>query len=579
MPSVATLFLAAGACLVFYALLQAFSPLVAIYKHHRAAQAVGLPVKILPVPPGVFPFFAFQIIKRLGLATPGGAVEKMFNVGRADGFGMHGELGDTFLTVSTIGIGLVTADPKVASYVSARKEQFPKPPNTGALINLYGKNVINTRGEQWRIHRKVAGPVFSEKIHRDVWNEATRQAGYLLRAWNARSNSDEFVLTQLEDDALRLGMHVITGAAYGVPLGWDQNPPSATKTSMSYRRSLEQLTAYLMPLFLTPRWALRLAPRWTTWGQAWEAYSAFGGYMLGMLELARQKREKNEEPEEGDNLMTVLTRAELSQELDPTEVLGNAFIFLFAGHETTANTLHYALLLLTLHPEIQALVHSEIDELYGSRTSLVYDDFPRMRWVMAVMNETLRVFAPTAMVNKWTDEPTAIPYGRTTVVLPPNTRVSTNITGIHSNPAVWGPDAKVWRPARWIVSTPTTHFILPSAPPSPSLHVDFGAASLLTPTPAASRPSTPGLGAPDLLKPAKGTFLPFSEGSRMCSGRKFAAVEFCAVLCTLLKEHRLEMPRDWSEERMWGVVRGRKPGALTLQPPEPVPIVMVPRRR
>ncbi|KAJ7198983.1 cytochrome P450 [Mycena pura] len=401
----------------------------------------------------------------------------------------------------------------------------------------------------------------------------------MLNVWKSSSSSDEAVLSQLEDAALRLGLNVITGAAYGIPLGWDENPPTAVKSSMSYRRSLEQLSAHLMPLFLTPRWALRLAPRSTNWGQAWEAYTAFGGYMLGMLHLARQRRGKNEE---GDNFMTVLTRAEENQELDPTEVLGNAFIFLFAGHETTANTLHYALLLLALHPEVQSLLQAEIDELYGTRKSLDYDDFPRVRWVTAVMNETLRCFAPTAMVNKWTDAPTPIPYGKGTVVLPPQTRVSTNITGIHANPAVWGPDAKEWRPARWIAPAGGSDYFR-SPPPSPGYLQEGFALGSLPPTPMTtpsfSRSPSPGAGGVRLIKPAKGAFLPFSDGSRMCSGRKFAAVEFCAVLCTILKEHRLEIPRGWSEERMWAVLRGRKPGALTLQPPEAVPIVLVSRRR
>ena len=80
-----------------------------------------------------------------------------------------------------------------------------------------------------------------------------------------------------------------------------------------------------------------------------------------------------------------------------------------------------------------------------------------------------------------------------------------------------------------------------------------------------------------ILKPAKGAFLPFSEGARACSGKKFATVEFVAVLFTLLREHRIELEEGWSAERVKNVLGGRKAGALTLQPPESIPLRFVGR--
>lgn len=120
-----------------YALLRALQPFLALYRHLLAARAIPhLPTKVLPVPQGLFAFFAFQLLRKLRLVRPGSALEKVFNVGRPDGFGMHDQLGDTFLTVSALGLGLVTADPKVASYVHAHRAEFPKPPNTGGALPL-----------------------------------------------------------------------------------------------------------------------------------------------------------------------------------------------------------------------------------------------------------------------------------------------------------------------------------------------------------------------------------------------------------------------------------------------------------
>lgn len=218
----------------------------------------------------------------------------------------------------------------------------------------------------------------------------------MVESWQASSEkSDDVRISSLGDDSLRLALNVITGAAYGCPLGWDENPPCAIDTALSYRASMEQLTAHLMPIFLTPHWLLRLARKDSDWGRAWEAFTAFRGYMRGMLDRERGRLAAGEMVE--DNLMTALISAADHEDekedraLSPQEVMGNAFILLFAGHETTANTLHYTLLVLAQHPDVQQMLLDEIDEVYArakeqGRDTLEYErDFNRARWAFAIM--------------------------------------------------------------------------------------------------------------------------------------------------------------------------------------------------
>ena len=266
-----------------------------------------------------------------------------------------------------------------------------------AIINIYGRNVINADGDVWRFHRRVTGPVFSERIHHAVWEESTNQAHLMMQSWllSRDLEVDCVHIPSFGDDTLRLGLNVITGAAYGCPLGWNESPPCASSTSLSYHASVEQLNAHLMSIFLTPRWLLRLAWRDSTWGRAWEAYTAFGGYMRGMLD--RQRAHLNVGDDTEENLLTALIRAEdVADEKDGRnmnahEVMGNAFIFLFAGHETTANTLHYTFILLAQRPDIQQFLLDEVDDVYEraaqeGRRELEYElDFNRARWTFAIM--------------------------------------------------------------------------------------------------------------------------------------------------------------------------------------------------
>jgi cytochrome P450 len=341
--------------------------------------------------------------------------------------------------------------------------------------------------------------------------------------------------------------------------------------------------------------------------------------MRGMLDRQRAQLDAGECTEE--NLLTALIQAQSQEDekegrtLNYEEVMGNMFIMLFAGHETTANTLHYSLLLLAQHPDIQQILLNEIDTIYQEaaqqgRRELEYElDFNRARWTFAIMSETLRVYTPTGMTNKWTATDQPIAFEGSTYVIPQGTRISINGTGVHANPKVWGDNANEWQPSRWIIHdgdgdaplvTP-----LPSRTPSPMGCRSFGQyekdasgpstpnSPFLTPfaaqqqrlavpsPPGSRRSSSPTISATTssqgILKPAKGTFLPFSEGSRACSGKKFATVEFVAVLFTLLREHRLELEDGWSAERVKQVLSGRKPGGITLQPPESIPLRFVRR--
>ena len=88
-----------------------------------------------------------------------------------------------------------------------------------------------------------------------------------------------------------------------------------------------------------------------------------------MLNVVAQERHLVAEGKPGTrNLVSNFVRAELnkgkiSHELKPMaidEILGNIFVFNFAGHDTTAISLAYAVLLLVAHPEIQDWIADEL---------------------------------------------------------------------------------------------------------------------------------------------------------------------------------------------------------------------------
>ena len=86
-------------------------------------------------------------------------------------------------------------------------------------------------------------------------------------------------------------------------------------------------------------------------------------------------------------------------------------------------------------------------------------------------------------------------------ILPPNTAVTINVQALHADPITWGPDALEWRPDRWLKHSTKEQEEFTQVQP--------------------------------------GTYVPWAEGPRVCVGRKFAQVEFVAVMATLFWQYRV----------------------------------------
>ncbi|KAL1878200.1 hypothetical protein Daus18300_002117 [Diaporthe australafricana] len=208
--------------------------------------------------------------------------------------------------------------------------------------------------------------------------------------------------------------------------------------------------------------------------------------------------------------------------LSDDEVYGNMFIFNFAGQDTTANTMAYAITLMAIYPEIQEWVREEVVAVFSQCNPHEYDQvFPRLKRVRALMYETLRLYPPIVYLPKLTtSRPTILSTAeagtqRRDIVIPPNTYVVVNFVHLHCAPELWGEDSLEFRPNRWIAR--------PDSSSSTPLLVGRGYSA-----------------EEKLERLQPGAFIPWATGPRNCPGMKFAQVEFVSVIGSLLSEHRVE---------------------------------------
>lgn len=122
-----------------------------------------------------------------------------------------------------------------------------------------------------------------------------------------------------------------------------------------------------------------------------------------------------------------------------------------AGHETMTSTLISTFAMLGSHPEAQQRVANELlgPETHSTCGSIAYDDAVRLQLTQASIREAQRLHPVIGMAL-----PRRVPAGgmavRGLATIPPGTTVGCNPVSLHRNPEIFGDDADVFRPERWL---------------------------------------------------------------------------------------------------------------------------------
>lgn len=235
--------------------------------------------------------------------------------------------------------------------------------------------------------------------------------------------------------------------------------------------------------------------------------------------------------------------------LSDSEIIGNAFIMIVAGHETTANIMHFTLMELANNPAAQRLVQRDVDSIFGKTDPRTWDYDASVNpllasYVGAAMNETLRMLPPVVDIPKEVlhqDQP-LVQEGKKFMV-PAGTHVNIVTTAAHRNPHYWPgkpsnitdgvDDINDYVPDRWYRTA--------------DVDGDSGAVE------GADTEDFGGFAGPDtssqLFRPARGSYVPFSDGARSCLGRRIAQVEMIAALAVVFQKYSIELAVDeWASD-------------------------------
>ncbi len=350
--------------------------------------------------------------------------------------------------------------------------------------------MTTSSGEDWRRLRRAAHPAFTKDTIEGYRDRVVDVTARFVDAWEEDSTID--LLAEMR----RLTVRILGETLFGDDLRGREDVAIAAADGVVQRSRFDR------PGQLLPDWIPTPAER---------RFRRRVGELNELIDELVRRRAHNREGTERD-VCSVLLDAHDEGDLALEEVRDNLAAFMLAGHESPSGTLTRAWYLLDRHPDVKRGLRDESDAcVEGDRpTGEAYDELTRCR---RVIDETLRIYPPTAGIGRRSTEPVELAGYRfpadTTFIMP---------QWIPHRDGRWWDEPETFRPARWAEETDRPEY----------------------------------------------AYFPFGSGPRTCIGNHFARQELTLALATMIGRVDLDVDSDEPLEFL-AAIQLRPTNALTTR--------------
>ncbi|TGJ85771.1 hypothetical protein E0Z10_g2974 [Xylaria hypoxylon] len=332
---------------------------------------------------------------------------------------------------------------------------FVKPPFFARLVGeITGVGLLFAEGEEHRHQRRLLAGPFSIPSMRKILPVFQRKAKALSKDFETALRGRSYASIEVIDTLSKSAMDTIGLTVLGVELD---------TLSSIYPLSFQEL--YSRVLHQGPVGQLISAinafvpiRRFVPLGANRRFIHATENLRKMLRDIIEKRKAdlgdetlKKEIRESRDLLTYILEESELQRQQTGREpwtteaIIGHLLNFTSAGHESTANSLSWALYVLSTRHEIQDQLRAEVQEVRESSAKPTYDEINGLPYLHNFVREVLRVYTPSIMSPRQASKDLVIEG----VYIPKGTQVDLHMPLIHHHEGVWGPDASVFRPERW----------------------------------------------------------------------------------------------------------------------------------
>jgi cytochrome P450 len=154
----------------------------------------------------------------------------------------------------------------------------------------------------------------------------------------------------------------------------------------------------------------------------------------------------------------VLLQELISQTKDTVTIRSELLNILLAGRDTTASFLSNIWFDLSKRPDIWATLRQELDSTFpNGERPVSFEQLKNMRYLRAVLNESLRLYPVVPSNNRLAMTNTILPLGggedgQSPLFVHKGQMVAWDTYAMHRRKDIYGEDADIFKPERWLDS-------------------------------------------------------------------------------------------------------------------------------
>lgn len=291
----------------------------------------------------------------------------------------------------------------------------------GELIAPRG--VVFTEGEQWRRQRQLLQSAFTPAEIRSHVDEMVAQTRQVAEGWGDGEP------VELGETLSTLTLRILVRTLFDLDCQRERGE--------TVREAVDALSSYVEGYAVhsvLPDWVPSLRER---------RYERAMGELDDLVERLVETRRGAAET--GEDLLSMLAAAEYpdGEQMSPQEVRDQLVTFLFAGHETTATALTFAIWLLADDEAAQARMREEVASVCDGDPD--FADVFELEYTEAVAREALRLYPPVTELYREPREPTTLGGYH----IPSDATLQLSAYSVQRDERWWD-DPAAFRPERWL---------------------------------------------------------------------------------------------------------------------------------
>lgn len=341
------------------------------------------------------------------------------------------------------------------------------------LHRLLGQGLLSSDADIWFRQRRLAQPLFHQKRIASYGEVMIDYTHKMLQTWQDGETRD------IQADMMRLTFNIVMKTLFSSDVTQEQAADVAKAMSVAAEWFLAKQKS---PVSLPEQFPTPANLRYK---------HAIKQMDKHIYQIIKQRRTSNEDTGDLLSMMMQAQDEDDGSQMNDQQLRDAIATLIFAGHETSANSLAWSSMLLSQHPEVQTKLQQEVKEVLGDRSPTVAD-ISALRYTNMVIKETMRLFPVVWNLDFQTSRECEIGG----YCVPSGCSVFMPLWVMHRSDRYFE-QPEVFNPERW---------------------------------------------AGDLEKQLpRGVYLPFGNGPRTCIGKSFALMETVLLLATITQKFEIAL--------------------------------------